>query len=794
MIIKKIVLNNFNRFALKGVKHYEYEPKTTMTIFKDKNGVGKSSLMGQLNPLPGDLKKDFSGTGYKEVFLEHKGSEYHLLSKDGKHSFKKDGKELNEGGTKKVQLDLVEHEFKINPNRINVINGNTRFTIMSPSERKKWLTEISTVDYSYAISVFNKLTERKRDLVAWIKLGNEKLLELKQVISDVKDIEEIKKEHEEIKELIEILLKEYRSIECPYEYNSLIGDLNTTLRELYKIDFNDLNISKIDKDILEGDIKLKTLFEDREKKYKEFDKLSHTINKDSYEELNKELKKNLDILQIFPLSVTNENIESIQNKINNTIEKLNLFYKTLKDIETFDITNETSEILKMAPKTVLPEDQIQKSKNLLESLVLIENFIKTNSKKEEEIINTISGFTSSFKPKCNNCGSEVDLKNDLNKSEETMKKYKEIEDKIFSYKEKIKKHLDNLEAEKNIFYSYQVLFSNDEELSKLVSNNVLLTVENIYTNIEVLINWLSILQEKIKPALENKTNIEKTLLKNSILQEMSAELKEAEEKKLILEIENITKNINTLSEAIKVLKNKKEDVNKFQELRNKVIETLKKLSILKKNYKKDYENKAIEEYIKILKDRSIETKKIVENYDQVLQNMKKIENDIKDYKDKIGIVGILIDILSPSNGLIAKSINSFLGVFVNEMNIIINSVWSYKMKILPCDLVEGEDLDYKFKVEINDDYIVEDISKLSSSQQEIVDLAFRLVFIRYLNIGEIPIILDEFGRTMDQDHRINAFNLIDQVICRSYDQIFLVSHFEEMYGRFKNATFASIGE
>lgn len=794
MVINKIVLNNFNRFSLKGVKHYQYEPTTVMTIFKDKNGVGKSSLMSQLNPLPGDLKKDFSPGGYKEIHLSHKGSEYVLISKDGKHSFKKDDKELNEGGTKKVQLDLVEHEFKINPNRINVINGVSRFTIMSPSERKKWLTEISTIDYSYAISVFNKLTEKKRDIVAWIKLGNEKLLELKQIITEVKDIEDIKQEHEEIKEIIEILLKEYRTTDCPYDYSLLIEDLKTTLRDLYKIDTREINIEKIEKDLLESEVKIKSLTEDRDKKYKDFDKLSNTINKDSYEELQKELSKHNDNIKLFPVSVSIENFTSLNEKIDMAINKVEMFYNILKEKKVMDITSEQNEILKMVPKTIILEDPIENAKNLIETLNMVHSYIRTNTKKEEDILNSINGFTGSYKPRCKKCGEEFNVKEDLSKSEETIKKFKDTEDKVILYLNKIKEYLKGLEEEKQIYHSYKSLFENDIELNKLIDNNIKENIENIYTNIEVLTNFKSILNSKIKISIEEKIKLEKTLLKHSILQEMSSELKATEEKRILLEIENMTKQINGLQDFIKVLKTKKEDVKKFYDLRNKIIETLKKLSVVKNNYKKDYENKCIEEYIKLFKERSIETKKIVENYEQVMVNIQKLEKELKDYKEKITTLSLLIEILSPSSGLIAKSINSFLGVFVNEMNTIINSVWSYKMKILPCDLVEGEDLDYKFKVEINDDYLVEDISKLSSSQQEIVDLAFRLVFIRYLNVGEIPIILDEFGRTMDQEHRINAFNLVDQVISRSYEQIFLVSHFEEMYGRFKNATFASIEE
>ena len=154
----------------------------------------------------------------------------------------------------------------------------------------------------------------------------------------------------------------------------------------------------------------------------------------------------------------------------------------------------------------------------------------------------------------------------------------------------------------------------------------------------------------------------------------------------------------------------------------------------------------------------------------------------------------MLKVLSPSDGIIAKSINSFLNIFIQEMNHIINSVWSYEMVLLPCDITEDNDLDYKFKVKVNNDEVIEDVSKLSSSMQEIVDLAYKIVFMKYMHISDTPLILDEFGRTMDATHRDTAYNIIDRIFSTNFDQIFLVSHFESMYGRFVNADIVQLEE
>ena len=116
------------------------------------------------------------------------------------------------------------------------------------------------------------------------------------------------------------------------------------------------------------------------------------------------------------------------------------------------------------------------------------------------------------------------------------------------------------------------------------------------------------------------------------------------------------------------------------------------------------------------------------------------------------------------------------------------------MELLPCEIDSDSDLNYKFKVKVNHDEIIEDVSKLSSSMQEIVNLAFKIVFVKYLGLANYPLILDEFGRTMDAEHRQTAYDIIDRVLSHNFNQIILVCHFESMYSRFVNADFLELKE
>lgn len=781
MLIKKLILHNYKRFALKNIKHYEFQPESNISIFTWNNGVGKSSLLSQLTPLPPDLKKDFLEGGYKVIELTHKGKEYILTSKDGKHSLKEDNIELNQGGTRRVQLELVESIFKVNPQMINVIHGNLPFTLMSPSERKKWLTEISTIDYSYSISVYQKLLERRRDLSAWVKLTKEKLLEINNYLKSIEDYDKIVKESDLFKRWIEQLLKEYIPLNKQEDIQQLLSDLKNqvslfkTLEYLLEIDINKtLEELEINNRIFKEQ---QILLEDLNKKMKD---LYNGVDKEKVNTLKEELQEVKKHLESKPSLWNLNNLPDIFNHLQTRLTLI----ENIKD-----------ELLHLPSIKEINFNQLDlEINNLKHTLIKLETAIEnqTTNQQQYDSIKDMNKLT------CQSCGSLFDIESILVKVKDNLTS---LQSKHKEYKERYNLLLKQKEDYSRVKYLEEKIV-NLIQTDEYIKTSFILRGSQIHTSeynldyilktIQVLSDTLSLIKETFIPYLQKEEEINKQLLPLLEINIMSRDEKvqtlkilEERHKSILIKIEHLT-------DKIKYGNNIKESFEKLSLTREKIKELLSKINNIRKTYKTQIENEYIERVISKLKEKNIENNKIIETYNSYQKQLQILNKELNQYEEDIIHVNRLLDVLSPSTGLIAKSINSFLGVFMNEVNSIINTVWSYKMKILPCDLLEGDDLDYKFRVEVNDEFIVEDVSKLSSSMREIVDLAFRLIFIKYKKLDQCPIILDEFGRTMDREHRINAFNLIDQIICSSFDQIFLVCHFEEMYGRFKNAHFPTI--
>jgi len=241
--------------------------------------------------------------------------------------------------------------------------------------------------------------------------------------------------------------------------------------------------------------------------------------------------------------------------------------------------------------------------------------------------------------------------------------------------------------------------------------------------------------------------------------------------------------------------------------RKKDIETINRINVartklrsLLRTYKKTFNN-SIEQirnnHIKILvnelKSMMVELEHKISLNDQYISKVESDNKSIQELIDRENVLKIVIKELSPTEGLIAKSINSFLNKFIRDMNNVINTIWQYDIEILPCVVSDDNDLDYKFPVRVNGDEIMEDVSKLSSSMVEIVDLAFRLVYIKYSKLTDVPLILDEFAKTFDKIHRVKAYDVIENIFTQNFKQIFIVSHFESMYGRFVNSEITILG-
>jgi DNA repair exonuclease SbcCD ATPase subunit len=170
----------------------------------------------------------------------------------------------------------------------------------------------------------------------------------------------------------------------------------------------------------------------------------------------------------------------------------------------------------------------------------------------------------------------------------------------------------------------------------------------------------------------------------------------------------------------------------------------------------------------------------LQSSDRQLSVIDHVTSQIKELTSQIEIYKILVKELSPTEGLIAEGIFSFMRKFVFDMNRLIKLVWTYQLEIKPCAL-ESEGslvLNYKFPIIVDKESSSrKDVSQGSSAMLEIFNLVFRIAAMKALGLGKFPLILDEFGKGFDHTHRSSIVNMLSTLVdLDQVDQIFVISH------------------
>ncbi len=770
-MIKELILTNYDRFFLNNIESIEFRPKQKLQLLLGTNGSGKSSLLSELNPLPIN-KNDFTN-GSKEITIEKDNNIFKLKSTSNKNSFILNNTELNDGGTKTVQLNLVKEYFNLTPKYNNIILGTEKLTAMSTNERKNILREMSTVDYSYGIYLYNTLKQELRDTVGYLKLMQ---IEMNNDISNIVNDDEIlilKNDITKCKNMIDSLSMSYSKSE---EYKDIpIIDLNIDMDILDKnklqadLDYNNKFIINIEEEITNLNKEIDSL-----------DDYSTTI-KDS-ETLNTKLKSLEEYFKIINNKYNMEKYSPIDSK--NRLEKL----------LNSNLNNINIELSYLDNIIFTPTEH----KELKSKLEVLNNNLKIvshgydNNSKELEIL--LSNKTDNNKITCSSCGTmnyfgySKEKEDVLQEKVNNFKiKYDELNSQyleLYEIYQKQKQKITYLQEIKEIISDLSVIPLYTDLVKKYVNDITSITstmLNIIFKNIEDFLIDIKDYDSNNNELIEVKLKISSGIEILNIYKRKYIEDKD----KLINKLNVLLDKKREVNSNIVIIKNNIEKCN----IVNKHIETLNTIIT---NYKFNKKQIVINNKNTILTNTIRELKSLLITLEDKYNNIEKIKSRIEINKKHIDshedirvALQYAINALSPTEGIIAKSINSFINVFLNEMNTIINSVWSYELTLLPCQINESNDLDYLFAVKVADNKKdIKDVAYLSTSMKDIVDLSFKIVFMKYMKLTHMPLMLDEFGVFMDDTHRNKVYDVIENLLSNNFSQIYFTANFKSIYGRF----------
>lgn len=803
MKIIELELFRYKRLALNAIEYIKINPENKIQLILGANGSGKSSLIKEMNPLPG-VPNQFNKDGYKKVIIHHRNSVYELKSSftstGNKFSFIKDDEELNPGGTVTVYKELVKKFFNITQEVIDLLNGIDNFTSMAVAARRNWITKISDVDYTFAINYYNNLKESHRDILGAIKLNQSRLVQETEKLLSPEEEQKLRDKIRDVNEFIRYLL------EVRQNQSSDKASITRYIAELEgNITQHSQNLFNCYKDVYASAGSIDT---ERLDEYILECQVSSGIQVNTIEELKVQIHEKLETIHLFK----NSNLQSaseITEKIKSKAEELDTvsLYTDIKfpDVnQAYQVFINVRETVSDIVKNLEPNNGNRYSR---ETFYACKEKIEETNKKKTAVVNNISRLQSAKKElehlkehgetECPSCSFRWFKGFDEKKYQEILNSIqldeailvnidKELET-FNSFIEKVKQYFEQYNQYKNLTTVYPILSPVWDYLS---SSNVITNdpssigsaLNRVQSDILTLINLENIKRElaELHKAQES-LNLNETKTLTAIEEEITLLEKNLVETQVDLDemkrSHNLYTTLRSVKENAKVLKDKVEGLLVTREAKYKEL-----IEINRRD--------AINSIIMDLQLSNTKDEQIISKVDVQKALVQNIEAQLKELNDKSEVYKILIKELSPTEGLIAKSMTGFINHFVYQINSFIKKIWSYPLELVPMDNSSEDeiDLDFKFGVKVNGDIPIPDIANCSSAMKEVINLAFRIVSMKYLHLEDAPLYLDEFSSAMDHHHRQMAFHVITNLLTSAnFSQIFLISHYADSYGSLKNS-------
>lgn len=801
----KMILRKYSRIKLNMIDTIEIDFTNPINIILGCNGSGKTSIVGELLQLVG-YHQDFGSNGYKSVELISGSSTYVVIadfSEKKPHSFLQDGVNLNPGGTISVQLELVKMHFGIDSEIVDLLIGRLRFTRMSAAKRKDIIMRMSGQVLDYALSAHDLTKMKTRDLkgvISHLKSRSMQLSKKLDELSERVDMHRIETINSEISKCTELMDP---SVGVNESYDKRRDACLATLKEL-EVCSKDLLETRAKGALLrhrlKDDIKDEFSLDESISKHTS---TSHHLDQKAIELMNEQDQITRDILEknkhgdVVQLNKWKEEKTSLESSIASLRARIRTFKFDSIPTDTPSAKEVKDELLGALNNIPNNEDGrysrivLNKAKNELLSYESRKITLSQSLRRNTIVLDDLNQVKETKCPKCKYVYREGVTEAEIEKYEKLVaidsESIRSIDKEIDTTTETIKQ-IEEYASALNELIKLKVTYPIGNLLNELIKEDGF--KQSKETTVPVALTWVS----DYEIALELKDKVDE-------LERLNYKLGVAEQyvDKAMDDLTTKSRSLEDSAQDIQAsLISCRENLSLLNELRklhikeDTLVIQLDKLGV-----------RLTEEY-----NSAIATSKTGWLRHVVRLNMVELslyKNDINERASSMAILDemnsqlikaeeeyvtfkLLASLLSPVDGIIAKTVGGFLHHMCKQINETIGHVFTYNLTV---NVSSTDLLDYKFPLHSsNQEKAPKDVSLGSDGQMEIVDFAFKLVAMRQLGLSGYPLVLDEPGRTMDEVHQSNLMGYIKVLMdSHRHSQCLFISHFAFASGVFKDANY-----
>lgn len=806
MLIKFIELYNYQRLKNKGINRISIRFTEIVQVILGKNGSGKSSLVRELSPLP-PANDEYDKGGYKHIVIEHKGVEYELYSTPGspsRHSFKvkRDGGEieLNESMTMNAQSILVKEHFgytkEIHELLLGMVNG-VAFTSMTPQKRREWFTMLHPTDMSFVTELHQVLKTMMRDTKGGIKTGNQHLADLYGQRKDGMDIEGQQNQLDQIQSRRDRIAQFVSHEIAGINYQQQIDDDLITLRQAGE-QFQRAPVILSQQYGSRGEILTQLEY------YRsELSKLQYA-HKTHSNELS-ELAKN-EVFSSGNVEKDKAELEGSKIKIAELIEQSNAAHQDainrLGDDPLWQkmyqmpfesvrgLLTQIEQLIDYLLRMVVLDDrtvtitQYDKVRRLQYELT---SAIENLEQEDRKLSHKLSHFNTADKTECPSCHHRWIPGISEQQMQEVRQQHTTLTVELASRRDRLKKCVDYLAANESWYQAAVSYLRYADSIPEcrdifewLMANDVLYEGNRQFATILPTIKHGILAREN---HLSNTQRLEQIETKLKLFTDDAIEWWKRRHEE----------HESALSKTISEMQIVQQEIARLEKDLRRTDDAVIASEVVQATMARIKDNTGNLAKQAIANAANMEYRDLGEQHKAInagLYNARSLEGTISSTESHLlslnaseKALQLLVKATSPTEGIVAEELSEFIGTFVDEMNAIIEEIWGDTLRILPCNMENG-DLSFKFPLISGEfDGGAKDIADSSTGEAQIINYVFRLVVMSYLGFEQYPLHMDEAGANFDVAHRPALMNYIKRAAdSGTYSQIFLISHYIANHG------------